>query len=82
MINKTQEEVTAKWKSLDTEHPLASIKCLAFNHEKYIVQAMDGFLMQETDFPFEVIVHDKSSEHRWKESEIIFLAIKQFDNYS
>ena len=61
MINKTQEEVTAKWKSLDTEHPLASIKCLAFNHEKYIVQAMDGFLMQETDFPFEVIVHDDAS---------------------
>lgn len=64
MINKTQEEVTAKWKSLDTEHPLVSIKCLAYNHEKYIEQAMDGFLMQETDFPFEVIVHDDASTDR------------------
>lgn len=64
MINKTQEEVTAKWKSLDTEHPLISIKCLAYNHEKYIEQAMDGFLMQETDFPFEVIVHDDASTDR------------------
>ena len=61
MINKTQEEVTAKWKSLDTNHPLVSIKCLTYNHEKYIAQAMDGFLMQETDFPFEVIVHDDAS---------------------
>ena len=61
MIKKTQEEVTAKWKSLDTEHPLVSIKCLAYNHEKFIAQTMDGFLMQETDFPFEVIVHDDAS---------------------
>ena len=64
MINKTQEEVTAKWKSLDTEHPLVSIKCLAYNHEKFIAQAMDGFLMQETDFPFEVIVHDDASKDK------------------
>lgn len=64
MINKTQEEVIAKWKSLDTNHPLVSIKCLTYNHEKYIAQAMDGFLMQETDFPFEVIVHDDASTDR------------------
>ena len=61
MLNKTQEEITAKWKSLDTEHPLVSIKCLAYNHEKYIGQTLDSFLMQETDFPFEVIVHDDAS---------------------
>ena len=61
MLNKTQEEITVKWKSMDTEHPLVSIKCLAFNQEKYIAQTLDGFLMQETDFPFEVIVHDDAS---------------------
>lgn len=61
MLNKTQEEITANWKSLDTEHPLVSVKCLAFNQEKYIAQTLDGFLIQETDFPFEVIVHDDAS---------------------
>lgn len=61
MLNRTQEEIIAKWKSMDTEHPLVSIKCLAFNQEKYIGQTLDGFLMQETDFPFEVIVHDDAS---------------------
>lgn len=64
MLNKTQEEITAKWKSLDTDHPLVSIKCLTYNQEKYIAQALDGFLMQETDFPFEVIVHDDASTDR------------------
>lgn len=69
MLNKTQEEITAKWKSMDTDHPLVSIRCLAFNQEKYIAQTLDGFLMQETDFPFEIIVHDDAS--RDKTADII-----------
>ena len=40
---------------------LVSIYCLAYNHEKYIRKALDGFVMQKTDFDFEVIVHDDAS---------------------
>ena len=38
-----------------------SIICLTFNHEKYISQCLEGFVMQKTNFPFEVIVHDDAS---------------------
>lgn len=38
-----------------------SICCATYNHEKYIAQALDSFLMQKTTFPFEVIVHDDAS---------------------
>lgn len=41
--------------------PLVSIKCLVFNHEPYLRQCLDGFVMQKTDFPFEAIVHDDAS---------------------
>ena len=41
-----------------------SILCMAYNHEDYIRDALEGFLMQETDFPFEVIVHDDASTDR------------------
>lgn len=41
--------------------PLLSVACLAFNHEKYIRKALDGFLMQKTNFPIEIIVHDDAS---------------------
>ncbi|WP_173468726.1 glycosyltransferase [Fibrobacter succinogenes] len=41
--------------------PLVSIKCMTYNHEKYIAQAIDGFLMQQTTFPFEVLIHDDAS---------------------
>lgn len=40
---------------------MVSIRCVAYNHEKYIAQCLDGFLMQEIDFPFEIIVHDDAS---------------------
>ncbi len=41
--------------------PLVSICCLSYNHEKYIAQALESFLMQKTNFPFEILVHDDAS---------------------
>ena len=41
--------------------PLVSITCLAYNHEKYIRDCLEGFLSQKTNFPFEVLVHDDAS---------------------
>ncbi len=38
-----------------------SVMCLVYNHEKYIRQALDGILMQKTDFDYEVIVNDDAS---------------------
>lgn len=68
MLNVTQEEITKNWNPEYTT-PIVSIKCMAYNHEKYIVDALDGFLMQKTNFPFEVIVHDDASTD--KTAEII-----------
>lgn len=41
--------------------PLVSIDCITYNHAPYIRQCLDGFLMQETDFDFEVLIHDDAS---------------------
>ncbi|HJV31902.1 MAG TPA: glycosyltransferase, partial [Bacillales bacterium] len=41
--------------------PLVSICCLSYNHESFIRQCLEGFLMQKTDFPFEVLIHDDAS---------------------
>ena len=43
------------------EKIMVSILCTAYNHEKYIKQCLDGFIMQKTNFKFEVIVHDDAS---------------------
>lgn len=38
-----------------------SVCCLVYNHEKYLRQCLDGFVMQKTDFRFEVLIHDDAS---------------------
>ena len=43
---------------------MVSILTTAYNHAPYIAQALDSFLMQKTDFPFEVIIHDDASTDR------------------
>jgi glycosyltransferase involved in cell wall biosynthesis len=46
---------------MNDRNPLVSIICTTYNHEKYIAQALEGFLMQKTNFSFEIIVHDDAS---------------------
>lgn len=41
--------------------PLVSIRCLCYNHENYIRDALEGIVNQKTNFPFEAIVHDDAS---------------------
>lgn len=48
----------------DNDKPLVSISCTTYNHENYIAEALDGFLLQETSFPIEILVHDDASTDR------------------
>ena len=68
--------------------PLVSICCITFNHEKYIHDAIEGFLIQKTNFPFEIIIHDDAStdntaqiikEYERKHPDL-FVAIYQTEN--
>lgn len=40
---------------------MVSIKCITYNHEPYIRQCLEGFVMQKTNFRFEAVVHDDAS---------------------
>lgn len=46
---------------------LVSIDCVTFNHEDYIADALDSFVMQKTSFDFEVLVYDDASTDKTKE---------------
>lgn len=41
--------------------PLVSVCMITYNQSLYIKQAIEGVLMQETDFPFEFIISDDCS---------------------
>ena len=40
---------------------MVSVICLTYNHMPFIREALEGFVSQQTDFPFEVLVHDDAS---------------------
>ena len=42
-------------------NPLVSMVCLSYNFEAYLDQCISGFLMQVTDFNFEIIICDDFS---------------------
>ncbi|MBQ9254558.1 MAG: glycosyltransferase [Bacteroidales bacterium] len=45
-----------------TEEPvLVTIHSLVYNHEPFLRECLDGFVMQKTNFRFEAIVHDDAS---------------------
>ena len=60
---RAEKEITKNWKS-DPSKPAVSISCCTFNHERFIEDALEGFLIQDTDFPFDILIHDDASTDR------------------
>lgn len=40
---------------------MVSVCCITYNHKQFIGEAIDGFLMQKTNFPFEIVIGDDCS---------------------
>lgn len=87
---RSEQEIMASWKKVASQ-PTVSILCTAYNHELYIEDALKGFLNQETDFPFEIIVHDDAStdntahvvrKYRDKYPSILKVILQQENTYS
>ena len=41
--------------------PLVTVWCSTYNHQKYIAQAIEGFVIQKTNFEIEIYIHDDAS---------------------
>jgi len=60
---RTEDEIIANWKDIN-KNPVVSICCITYNHESYLEDAIAGFLIQETSFPFEILIYDDASSDR------------------
>ncbi len=70
---------------------LVSIWCLTYNHELYIRDAIEGFLAQNVNFEYEIIIHDDAStdntakvveEYERKYPEVIHGIYQKRNQYS
>lgn len=55
-----EKSISSLWDK-EIDGPIVSICCATYNHEKYIEDTLKGFLMQKTNFPFEILIHDDAS---------------------
>ncbi|MBD2358449.1 glycosyltransferase [Tolypothrix sp. FACHB-123] len=55
----SEEEILSSWGEYST--PLVSICCTTYNHSRFVQDALEGFLMQKTTFPFEIVIFDDAS---------------------
>ncbi|MEQ3636256.1 glycosyltransferase family A protein [Alcanivorax sp.] len=56
-----EDKLLSSWCSDEVK---VSVLCICYNHEKYLSQAIESFLVQETDFAFEIVIHDDASSDR------------------
>ncbi len=47
--------------------PVVSVNMITYNHEPYIRQAIEGVMMQKTDFEFELVIGEDCSTDRTRE---------------
>lgn len=75
---------------METNKPLVSICCLTYNHRPFIEKCLDGFLMQKTTFPVEILIHDDCStdgtteivkEYAAKYPDLIFPIYEEVNQY-
>lgn len=61
------EEYLGRDKEVNNTEPLVSVCVPAYQHEKFIAECLDSILMQQTNFPFEVLVGEDESSDRTRE---------------
>lgn len=49
------------------KHPVVSVHMITYNHEPYIRQAIEGVMMQQTDFEFELVIGEDASTDKTRE---------------
>ena len=73
---------------------MVCVKCLTYNHAPYIEDAMNGFCIQETSFPFVCVIIDDASmdgeqeviknylEHHFDLSDKHAICMEETEDYS
>ncbi len=64
MKQYSEIELLNKWS--DFKSPLVSICTLTYNHENFIEETLKSFFIQNTSFPFEILIHDDASKDKTK----------------
>lgn len=57
----SEEKIIERW---DNTLPLISICSITYNHENFVSETLDSFLMQESAYPYEILISDDCSSDK------------------
>lgn len=86
---QTELDINKHW--IHTDKVYISCVCITYNQELYIKDAIESFLAQETEYRFEIIIHDDVStdctrnilsEYKAKYPSIIKLVLQEQNQYA
>lgn len=60
-FHKVNDEIKMSINPFDAKQPIVSVFVMTFNHEKFIVQAFEGILMQKTNFDYNIVIGEDCS---------------------
>ena len=60
-LSKYQKVPVIEYENVTSKNPLVSICVQTYQHSKYISECLDGILMQETNFDFEILLGEDDS---------------------
>lgn len=60
-FRETMPDMQIKKEEQKQSRIMVTVACITYNHAAYIRQAIESFLMQQTNFAIEIIVHDDAS---------------------
>src|SRR5205809_8020554 len=73
---KYQHEPVTEYRNYVKNDSIVSVCVQTYQHASYIRECLDGILMQQTDFPFEILVGEDNSTDGTKE-----ICIKYAEKY-
>lgn len=71
----SEKEITHKW---DISLPLISICSISYNHESFVSETLNSFLMQDSPYPYEILISDDCSSD--KTQDIINQYVTKYPN--
>ena len=60
-VMRSEKDIKNSWNKKYT-YPYVSIVCIAYNQVEFVEDAIKGFILQETKFPIEILIHDDASK--------------------
>lgn len=76
-LNYYENNLSMKTTNLGIEEVVVTVAMITYNHESFIAEAIEGVLMQRTDFNYQLLIGEDNSTDRTREIILDYMKCNQ-----